>query len=215
MQSARGEGPAPAAADDDLLRQAVVGDSAALGELLKRHADELARGIKLDQRWSAHFEVNDVLQVTFLEAFLRIRCFKPDGTGTFVGWLLTIARNNMRDLVRALNRAKRPPPDQRVVVWPAEDGYTTLLGQLSGPGASPSRMAAGAEIRARMDAAISRLPESYACVVRLYDLENLPIEQIAARLARSPNAVYMLRARAHDRLRELLGPESDFFTRSA
>jgi RNA polymerase sigma factor (sigma-70 family) len=89
------------------------------------------------------------------------------------------------------------------------------LNQVTGPGVSPSRMAAGEEIRARIDAAISRLPESYACVVRLYDLENQPIEQVAARLTRSQNAVYMLRARAHDRLRELLGPESDFFTHHA
>jgi DNA-directed RNA polymerase specialized sigma24 family protein len=85
---------AVAGSESDLLSEAIEGDSIALGTLLKHHADELARCIRLDDRWNAQFDINDVLQVTFLEAFLRIRRFKPDGPGNFIGWLLTIAKNN-------------------------------------------------------------------------------------------------------------------------
>ncbi|HWL94763.1 MAG TPA: sigma-70 family RNA polymerase sigma factor [Phycisphaerae bacterium] len=198
-----------------LLERAVGGDSAALGDLLKRLALELARDIQLDDRWAAFFDVNDVLQVTFLEAFLRIHWFVPDGPGSFSGWLLTIARNNLRDMLREVNRAKRPPPDRRLQPVRNADTHTTLLHLLTGDVTSPSRGAAGREARGSLESAIARLPESYALVVRLYDLEERPIDEVASRAGRSHNAVYMLRARAHDRLRELLGPEADFFTRIA
>ena len=52
-------------------------------------------------------------------------------------------------------------------------------------------------------------------MIRLYDLEGRPIAEVAAEMGRSSGAVHMLRARAHDRLRELLGPESAFFTNPA
>jgi DNA-directed RNA polymerase specialized sigma24 family protein len=39
----------------------------------------------------------------------------------------------------------------------------------------------------------------------MFDLEGRPVQQIASALQRSEGAVYMLRARAHDRLREILG----------
>ena len=51
--------------------------------------------------------------------------------------------------------------------------------------------------------------------MRLYDLECQPPQQVAEALGRSVGAVHMLRARAHDRLRELLGSASKFFSDSA
>ena len=47
-------------------------------------------------------------------------------------------------------------------------------------------------------------------VVRLYDLECRPVEQVAQLLECSPGAVYMRRARARDMLREILGEFSNF-----
>ena len=60
--------------------------------------------------------------------------------------------------------------------------------------------------------ALGSLPGDYEKVVRMYDLEGRPIGEVAAELGRSEGAVYMLRARAHDRLREQMGPASKFFT---
>ena len=64
-------------------------------------------------------------------------------------------------------------------------------------------------------AAIRELPEAYARVIELYDLECRPIEDVAAELQRSQGAVYMLRRRALERLHELLGPTGNFFTKGA
>jgi DNA-directed RNA polymerase specialized sigma24 family protein len=58
--------------------------------------------------------------------------------------------------------------------------------------------------------AINQLPPTDALVVRLYDLESLPVDEVASLLECSRGAVFMRRARAHLRLRDLLGSPSHF-----
>ena len=53
-----------------------------------------------------------------------------------------------------------------------------------------------------------------ATVVRLYDIEGRSGPEVATTMGRSRGAVVMLRARAHDRLAELLGSGSKFFSDS-
>jgi hypothetical protein len=48
----------------------------------------------------------------------------------------------------------------------------------------------------------------------MYDLEDRAIDDVTKALGRTRGAVHMLRARAHERLRELLGAESIFFSRA-
>jgi DNA-directed RNA polymerase specialized sigma24 family protein len=49
----------------------------------------------------------------------------------------------------------------------------------------------------------------------MYDLEGRSVQEVSASLHRTPGAVYMLRARAHRELAELLGMPSQFFSGSA
>ena len=46
----------------------------------------------------------------------------------------------------------------------------------------------------------------------LYDIEGRSVQEVGAHLNRSPGAVYMLRARAHEQLAGLLGHASAFLT---
>ena len=77
------------------------------------------------------------------------------------------------------------------------------------------------QTRAIMEAAdavestLMQLPPDYATVIRMYDLQGRPIAEVAAEMNRSTGAVHMLRARAHDQLRCLLGTETDFFSHPA
>jgi len=80
---------------------------------------------------------------------------------------------------------------------------------------TPSRAAARREADSFIEQALAKIPSDYADVIRLYDLEQRPIAEVAQHLGRTEGAVYMLRARAHDRLREALGTESMFFSRPA
>jgi RNA polymerase sigma factor (sigma-70 family) len=129
--------------------------------------------------------------------------------------LQRIAENNLRDAIRGLQRQKRPQPSQRVAVPAGADSAVDLLAQLGVTTTSPSRHAVRDERVTRLQAALEALPEDYARVVRLYDLQGWSIGEVCRDLQRSAGAVHMLRARAHDRLRQLLGPESGWFGSSA
>lgn len=199
-----------------LLTRAVAGDAEALGELLRTYAPRLREALSIDARWRSVLEPDDVLQVTFLEAFLRIRAFKPAGPGAFLGWLRRIADNNLRDAVKGLGRQKRPPPGLAVQAPGGPgDSAMQLLEHLGVTTTTPSRVAAGNEVRDALNKALAALPADYAAVVRAYDLEGRDIAETAAMLGRSPGAVHMLRARGHAALAELLGAPAQFFSEDA
>src|SRR5690606_28543414 len=109
---------------------------------------------------------------------------------------------------------KRPNPHHRATrAGPGGDSAVALIEQLSASGdGTPSRVAARGEAVREMEKMLDSLPQDYQRVVRMYDLEGRPIAHVAQELGRSGGAVYMLRARAHDRLREAMGPASKFFT---
>jgi len=186
----------------EALARARAGDLEALAELLEGHAPEL--GARLAGRIpAAHRAVlapEDVLQVTYLEAFLRIGSFRGDASA-FAAWLGAIAENNLCDGLRELGRAKRPDSGRRA--GPAAE--QALLEALGSGATSPTRAAARAEAQARLHAALAELPRDYARAVTLVDLEGRSVEEAAAELARSRGALHMLRLRAHERLRERLG----------
>ena len=64
-------------------------------------------------------------------------------------------------------------------------------------------MMADERTRAVQDA-LDRLPEDYAQVLRLRYIEELPFEDVAARMGRTANAVRKLWARAVEKLEEEL-----------
>ena len=59
-------------AEDELLRKAIAGDMAALSELLERHGPEIRCKLRIDPAWRPLVSADDVMQITYLEAFLRI-----------------------------------------------------------------------------------------------------------------------------------------------
>ena len=201
--------------DDELLGLAVRGNQDALGTLLQRHGPQVRRRLagRIAAPWRSVLEEDDVMQVTYLEAFLRIGQFTPAGPGAFIAWLTRIAENNLRDAVKELGRAKRPQPRKRVAQPTSEESLATLIEVVGVTTTTPSRQAARGEAAGILNSVLGSLPEDYEKVVRLYDLEGRPASEAAAQLGRSEGALYMLRARAHDRLRELLGPGSKFFSR--
>ncbi len=194
-----------AASADELVPRAVSGDRQALTSLLEAIAPEIRAVLsrELEPVWRSQIDIDDLLQTTYLEAFLRIRQF-TSGPEALKSWLLQIGRNNLRDAIRELTRAKRPDPRARVQRKDS-DSHQELLDLLSATSTTPARRAARGELVDLLKAAIRTLPDSYQRVVEMFDLEGQPVPEIASALQRSPGAVYMLRARAHDRLREILG----------
>lgn len=205
--------------DDDttLLQRAVEGDAAALRVLLERFGGEVRRRItgRIENRWRALLDEDDVMQVTYLEAFLHIDQLTARDTTSFLSWLTRIAENAIRDAARGLSRQKRPDSARRLVPANTADSYVGLLDCLGVTTTTPSREAVCKDAAVLLEAAIGRLPRDYQTAVRLYDLEGRSASDVAIALGRSVGAVHMLRARAHDQLRAGLGHTSNFFTGSA
>jgi RNA polymerase sigma-70 factor (ECF subfamily) len=200
---------------DGRIRAAVAGDADALTQLLGEHGPEVERSLSIAREWRSVLEPADVMQVTYLEAFLEIRRFDPDRAQPFRSWLQRIAENNLRDAIRGLQRYKRPQPSNRVEAPAGADSTWELYAHLGVTTTTPSRYATREERLTHLDAALETLPDDYGKVIRLYDLQGLPIGEVAEHMNRSSGAIHMLRARAHDRLRELLGSASVWFGTSA
>jgi len=86
--------------DLELCAQAVTGERAAFGELVRRHAPAV-RGL-LRRMGARAAEADDLAQDAFLAAFERIAEFRGDGT--FAGWVKRIAA---RLYLRRLQRERR------------------------------------------------------------------------------------------------------------
>lgn len=199
-----------------LLIKAQAGDRSALVALLEELAPPIRARIesRISPAMRRCLEADDVMQVTYLEAVLRLDQFRTGGTAGFRAWLGRLAENNLIDAIRALEAAKRPNPHHRATRGGGgSDSAVALIEQLGASGdGTPSRVVARDEAVKLMERLLDGLPPDYQRVVRMYDLEGRPIAQVACELGRSEGAVYMLRARAHDRLREAMGPASKFFT---
>lgn len=197
------------------LESAIAGDAEALRALLAEHGPAVWSRIdgEIGKAYRSAIDADDVMQITYMEAFLQAARLEARSEGEFHAWLYRIAQNNLRDAIRALERKKRPSPTKRVGTLGGGDSYVGLVELLGETSETPSRAVAAGEAARAIDAALGELPPDYALVIRLYDLEGKPIGEVAERLKRSSGAVHMLRARAHERLREVLGSATDFFSR--
>lgn len=195
---------------DELLTKAVIeGDRDAISALLQRHGPEVRAKLagRIASAYQSVLSADDVMQVTYLEAFLRIGSFELHESASFVPWLARIAENNLRDAIRGLEADKRPNP-RRQVCGDGDESAVALLDMLSGSVSTPSAQFVRNEAISILRSAVRELPADYRLVVERYDLADESIADVSRALGRSEGAVYMLRARAHDRLRELLEIDS-------
>ena len=197
----------PAYPQEALVGRAVGGDQEALTCLIAQHDATLRCKFRnqIPARWQALLSLDDLLQETYTDAFLDVADFADRGAEAFEHWLTTIGKNNLLNAVQSLEAEKRGggrvpfSPDQQ------DDSYAALHELLRCSTTSPSGKAAKGEAKAALEQAIDRLPCDYQTVVRLYDIEGHPVEDVTATMRRSAGAVFMLRARAHRELGRLLG----------
>jgi len=202
--------------DDPLLAAAVTGDKDALSTLLARHGATVRQAIASDinSQFRSVLDEDDVMQVTYLEAFLRIRDLRATEAAAFVGWLKQIARNNLQDAIKGLTAAKRPDPRRQAKAAQPEESAADLLELVGMDRTTASQVARRNERQSVLSEALRQLPADYAKVLKEYDLDGDPIEAVAKRMNRSTGAVFMLRARALARLKEILPSLSNLYGRS-
>lgn len=190
---------------DDRIKDAQSGDRTALGVAFRK-ADPLLRGQlagAIPARLAPLMDLTDLLQVTYLEAALSIRRFNG-GPREFVGWLVSIARNNIKDALRESKRKKRSSEDGVRLISLHQAAHEAVVRRMMRTSVSPSRVYAKEESKELLLRAMEKLPPDYRKVIELCDLQERAANEAAERMGRSVGAVYMLRARAHEHLASLL-----------
>jgi RNA polymerase sigma-70 factor, ECF subfamily len=200
---------------DELVGNAIAGDEDALSKLLEQFGARLHARVasRTNERYRSMVSPEDVLQVTFTEAFLRMNSFSPDGPGSFEAWLTRIADHNLIDAIRGLERKKDPPPRKRISPATGDDSYDSLLAGIDGSFTAPSHGAARIEVKPIIDNALDKLPAGYQQVLRLFDMEGKTAVEVGQVMNKSEAAVYMMAGRARKRLAELLGSSSQYFSK--
>lgn len=185
-----------------------------LRRLFREHGPAVHQGLsgKIPARCQAVLSTDDVMQQTYTDAFLHIEQFVPKEDGSFRSWLSKIADNNLIDAVRMLDADKRGKGRRQTQPSSVEDSFAALYELLSTGAATPSQQAARKEAHAALQLAIEQLPELYRRVVQMFDLQGCSMEEVAKAVNRSCGAAYMIRARAHQRLQELMGNASKYFS---
>jgi RNA polymerase sigma-70 factor, ECF subfamily len=195
---------------DLLLDQARAGDPAALGRLLELHRNHLrllARSL-IHQPLQVRLDASDLVQETFLKAHREFRQFVGSRECELVAWLRQILVHTLFNQAkhhRAQGRDQRRQESLDVLL---DRSSVAIQEQLADSVASPSAHAVQREQAVLLADALSRLPADYREVFVLRNLEQVPVEEIAARMGRSPNAVRKLWGRAMVALKQALEAES-------
>ncbi len=200
---------------DALVVSALAGDVDALVKALEAIAPRIRARIspKIPAAYQSMIDADDVMQVTYGEAYSKIRRFRAGDADAFASWIATLAENNLIDALRSMDAAKRPGPRRRIEKpGMAEDSMAALVDLLGVTATTPSIVAMRGEAGNILMQSINKLSPDYAAVIQLYDIQGMSAAEVALRIGKSEGAMYMLRSRAHERLREFLGKESRFFS---
>ena len=203
-----------ASPQDDLPMKAVNGDRRALEELLNIHGRTVRQCLKglIPPQWQAVLSEDDVMQETYADAAEHIAQFDSQHQSSFTKWLATIAQRNLQDALRMLEAEKRGGSHRRAETAPRDESWIALFELIGSSESTPSGHVARKEAVAALRLAMRRLPEAYAQVLTMHDLEGQPTQVVCAALKRSQGAMLMLRQRALRRLHEIMGTTSRYFS---
>ena len=174
-----------AAAIDGLVRRATGGDAAAFAALYDHFAPRLRRFLRRQVRGEDHVE--DLVQQVFVKMIEALPRYRATGV-PFGAWVFRVARN----LVIDERRTAHPSEPIEIVADHAAAGEDPLVAAIR------------ADDRARLLAAIDRLPADQRDVLVWRFLAELSPTETAALMGRTSEAVRALQHRAIVALRASL-----------
>lgn len=140
---------------------------------------------------------SDVVQCTMARMINGFENFRGESEEEFFGWLNAILKNEIHTLRRNQNLKKRDiGKEARASELNAD------IGADRNP--TPSTEAMANEKIELLQSALAKMPEDFAAVIRLRNLEELTFNEIAERMGRSYNAVAKLWQRAIVQLEQQL-----------
>jgi len=167
--------------DDQLLVSVRAGETEAYGELWRRH---VRVALAVAGRYSTIADPDDIVQEAFQAVFTAVR----DGGGPTRGFRPYLART-VRNVAVSISRRRRAEP---------VGGLTELADRLdvSVPGHDDT-----STDRIVLVTAFQSLPERWRAILWMTEVEDLPVQDAAARLGIAPNAGAALVRRAREGLR--------------
>ena len=181
-----------AEADAEAVARVRGGDPEAFRVLMERHGRAVHR---LAFRMTGNEQdAEDVVQECFLRAYRNLEHF--EARSQFGSWLYRIAANCAYDALRArARRAARIVPDTS-----ADD----VSAEVPAGDPGPDRLAAGVEVRRRVQAALGRMSALERAAFTLRHLDGLSTAEIAQALDLHSEAAKQSVFRAVRKLREAL-----------
>ena len=137
-------------------------------------------------------QAEDVAQETFVSAYRGLGRFRG---GNLRAWLLRIAANASRDVLR---RRQRRPENS------LDESMDNPSFQPVSEGESPDEYAARRELNTELQRAILSLSENHRVVLVLIDIQGLSYEEAAAVIGASVGTVKSRLSRARARVRDSL-----------
>jgi len=188
------EGEMTDVSDEFLVSAAQAGDARAFVELNKRHANKLLpRVYRITKNWQ---DAEDVVQDSFLKAFVHLRSFQ--GRSTFSSWLTRIAINSALMVLRK-RRAVEISIDGH-----GKDGDTSQTWDLPHTDETPESLYAKWQREELLRDAMDRLRPGLRKVIQLRQARDYSTKEIAEELGISVAAAKSRLLRAKVALRTLI-----------
>jgi RNA polymerase sigma-70 factor, ECF subfamily len=188
--------------DDTLVQKARHGDAQAFRALVERYQRrvyQLALGMVKDPD-----EAMDITQETFVRVHRYLPSFKGDSS--FFTWTYRIATNLCLDSARRRGRSDRVDLDE------SDAEIEAHMDPPSSAFAGPQRAALNAELKEKIDDALSSLSENHRAILLLREVEGLSYEELAHALGIRKGTVmsrlFHARLKMQRKLREYLGEEA-------
>jgi RNA polymerase sigma-70 factor, ECF subfamily len=188
--------PVPTARDAEenrLIARCLAGEVEAFRPLVQRY-QRLAFSVAF-RMLGSRADAEDIAQQAFVDAFNALERFRGEGrTHAFSTWLLRIAVNRSKDVLKSRRRTEEPL-DRDVPGGEAAFAYDPP---------TPEANASRGERRERLEAALLELPTKYREVLILRDAEDLSYEEIRAILQLPLTTLKIRVVRARAMLRDLI-----------
>lgn len=173
--------------EESLIARCLEGDVEAFRPLVQRY-QRLAFSVAL-RMLGSRADAEDIAQQAFVDAFNALERFDGEGRRhAFSTWLLRIAVNRSKDVLKSKRRTEQPL-EHDVGGGEAAFAYDP---------STPEANAAGDERRAQLESALLALPTKYREVLVLKDAEELSYDeiQVILRLPITTLKIRVVRARA-------------------
>jgi RNA polymerase sigma-70 factor (ECF subfamily) len=195
--------------DIALVRACQRGDPGALDELIRAtYADVYA----LCRRMLANpDEAADATQEVYVRGTRSVLGFR--GESAFGTWLHRVTVNVC--LTALKKRTKARESGAAASFTPFAVPGDPRAERIASDEAGPSELAERADLAARCESALTKLPEDARTVVVLRDIEGLSTKEVAKMLDISENVVKVRLSRAHARLRAMVSDAPDPQTEAA